>query len=58
MRPVLSGPLQFDALLFGMVALVVASVPLRQSAVLAVSGGGLYLLGLTRLEYAQPDAAW
>ena len=41
-----------------MVALVVASVPLRQSAVLAVSGGGLYLLGLTRLEYAQPDAAW
>jgi hypothetical protein len=47
MRPVLSGPLQFDTLLFGMGARVVASVPLRQSTVLAVGGGGLYLLGLT-----------
>lgn len=40
-------------------ALLVASVPLRQSAVLAVVGGGLYLLGLAWLEYSsRPDADW
>ena len=40
-------------------ALSIAWVPLRQSAVLAGVGGGLYLLGLAWLEHAsQPDADW
>jgi len=40
-------------------ALLVASVPLQQSFVLTVVGGGLYLLGLAWLEYSsRPDADW
>lgn len=39
--------------------LAVASVPFRQSAVLAGVGGGLYLLGLAWLEYAsRPNVSW
>lgn len=45
--------------LFSVVALADVSVPLRQPAVLAAVGGGLYLLGLAWLEVAsRPDASW